>query len=81
MRQYEPIWLKLKENNKASISAAPALHRRIIQAVRKEKARDIGWRYLVKENKKRYELKETVIGKIITFKLVELEYIPKLDDL
>ena len=76
MRQYEPIWLKIKATYTASLSAPPALHARIIQAVRKEKAIDLAWRYMLAESKERYELKEEVIGKIITFTLVSMEYKP-----
>ncbi len=81
MRQYEPIWIQLKEKHQVAISASPTLHRRIIQAVRKEKAKDVGWKYLLAESKKRYELKDQSIGKIIKFHLVELDYIPCLADL
>lgn len=51
MRQYEPIWQKLKslpreEANKVGvkITAPRALHRRIIKAVKKEKWMDIGYK-------------------------------------
>jgi hypothetical protein len=81
MRKYEPLWLQVKAKSTASVSAPISLHARIIQAVRKEKVKDIGWQYLVRENKKRYELKETITGRIITFNLVEMPYIPKLEDL
>lgn len=83
MRQYEPIWIKIKTKYKVSLRAEPALHARIIQAVRKEKAIDLGWRLMLAEAKERYELKEEVTGKIITFELVAMEYkpFPKLEDL
>lgn len=76
MRQYEPIWLKIKTTYKVSLTASPALHARIIQAVRKEKAIDDGWRLMLAESKERFELKEEIIGKIVTFTLVAMEYRP-----
>jgi len=50
------------------------MHARIIQAVRKEKCRDRGWKYLCLEQGKKYELLEEVEGKLITFTLHELPY-------
>lgn len=37
MRQYEPVWLKLKLQKQVSITAHRSLHKRIIKAVTKEK--------------------------------------------
>jgi len=83
MRQYEPIWLAIKQNGEASIVAPIAAHRRIIQAVRKEKATDLTYRFELSEKRQRYELKEEVSNKLIRFYLVQLEYrpIPGLADL
>jgi hypothetical protein len=51
MRQYEPIWVKLKSLSQSeasskgvSITAPRALHRRIIKAVKKEKWMDIAYK-------------------------------------
>jgi hypothetical protein len=51
MRQYEPIWVKLKSMPQSeahekgvSITAPRALHRRIIKAVKKEKWMDIAYK-------------------------------------
>lgn len=51
MRQYEPIWTKLKSlpqteafTKGVSITAPRVLHRRIIKAVKKEKWMDIGYK-------------------------------------
>lgn len=83
MRQYEPIWINLKANKEAHLKAPVAIHPRIIQAVRKEKATDAGWQLMLLEDKKRIELKEEVIGTVIRFYLVEMEYkpFPKITDL
>lgn len=81
MRQYQPLWNILKSKGEVSLKADPSIHPRIIQAVRKEKAMDLGWRYLVAERKERYELKETITGSVIRFHLLAMEYIPKLEDL
>jgi len=44
MRTYEPIWIQLKSAGKVRIAAPPALHKRIIKAVTKEKWLDMGWK-------------------------------------
>lgn len=83
MRQYEPIWNLLKAKKEAHLKAPVAIHTRIIQAVRKEKAIDAGWQYMLLEDKLRFELKEKVTGTLISFTLVEMPYkpFPKLEDL
>lgn len=70
MRKYQPIWEQIKTSNKVSIAAPIAMHKRIIQAVRKEKVKDVGWHLLLGEQGIRYKLKEKVEGKMITFYLV-----------
>ena len=80
MRQYEPIWNALKKNHKASLTAPIELHRRIIQAVRKEKVSDLAWKFINSENNKKYELKEDITGRLITFRLVDISPIT-LNDL
>ena len=45
MRKYQPIWEQIKEHSTASLVAPVTSHKRIIQAVRKERARDKGWAY------------------------------------
>jgi hypothetical protein len=81
MRQYEKLWIILKSKKEVYIRADSSIHPRIIQAVRKEKAMDLGWRYLVVERKERYELKELITGSVIKFTLQTMEYIPKFEDL
>ena len=67
MRYYEPIWNELKSKRTARISTRPALHRRIIKAVTKEKWMDIGYKISIDPH---YSiLTHTVRGQIITFTL------------
>lgn len=54
MRDYEPIWVKLKtlpredaERIGVSITANTRLHKRIIKAVIKEKWKDLGFKLLL----------------------------------
>lgn len=56
------------------------MHRRIIQAVRKEKAGDRGFHLLNSEARIRYKLLEKVEGKLITFYLEDISPI-KLESL
>jgi len=77
MRQYEPIWNRLKSLPKdeaktkgVSITAPAQLHRRIIKAVIKEKDIDLGYKLLLKENEDR-TAKLVILrrGGFVTFKL------------
>lgn len=44
MRQYEPIWIRIKTKNIASIVAPLESHKRIIKAIIKEKYKDIEYK-------------------------------------
>lgn len=82
MRQYQPIWEQIKLHGRATVAADPSLHRRIIQAVRKEKWRDAGHRLLLSENgeaKKLIDEADSVKG-LIVFQLVDSSGIT-VDDL
>ena len=70
MRKYEPLWQAIKDKGKVSIAADPSIHPRIINAIRKEKARDLSWKYLLQEKNKRYNLYEDIDGSLLTFRLV-----------
>ena len=61
MRQYQPIWNQVKKHKVARIVAPISVHRRIIQAVRKEKAKDLANRLDNAENKIRTELKCKIV--------------------
>lgn len=82
MRQYQPIWEQIKKHKCAIIVAPAHLHRRIIQAVRKEKWRDAGFRFLLSEAHIRMELSEEVDRKkgTIKFSLKDISGI-KIGDL
>lgn len=72
MRKYQPIWDALKNNSTVSITAPIENHKRIIQAVRKEKTKDSVWQLMVSEKGHKYKLLETIEDKKITFKLVDI---------
>lgn len=44
MRQYEPVWIKLKLTNKATVRVVPALAETVRKAVKKEKNQDLGFK-------------------------------------
>jgi len=44
LRQYEPIWIALKDRGYCRISAPVPLHPRIKKAVIKEKYNDVAWK-------------------------------------
>lgn len=44
MREYEPIWIALKQHGKVSLTANRLLHPRIIKAVTKEKWQDLAFK-------------------------------------
>lgn len=77
MRQYEPIWRQVKKRGKAVLAAPVANHRRIIQAVRKEKWKDVAFRYLASEQGLEYRLVEEADTdkQTITFTLVKIKKI------
>ena len=76
-RQYQPIWDKLKSlspelarTKGVSITAPPALHKRIVKAVKKEKWLDMGYKILLKEEQDREAtLHFKRSGAILTFTL------------
>jgi len=52
LRMYQPVWIALKTHKSVTILAPPNLHKRIAQAVKKEKCYDLkfkereGWRMM-----------------------------------
>lgn len=56
MRKYEPIWIKIKETHKATISAPIHMHKRIKRGVSKEKDQDLGFKLLQDSKGLRYSL-------------------------
>jgi hypothetical protein len=73
MRKYEPIWLALKARHSVSLAAPPDMHRRIILAVRKEKTKDVGWKYQCLEGRERWKLLDTSAESLLTFTLEPAE--------
>ena len=71
MRQYQPIWEELKKAHTATIHSPISHHQRIIQAVRKEKTKDDGWKLLCSEDNTRYILNHTTAGQLIKFTLTK----------
>lgn len=73
MRKYQVAWeaIKSSPDNTTQLEADVALHARIINGVRKEKAKDLSWKFLLGEQGTRYRLREKIEGKLITFYLVE----------
>lgn len=69
MRIYEPIWDKLKKDKKVTLVSVPALHKRIIKAVKKEKNMDILFKFECSQNCKKARLISKVDGKKLTFML------------
>ena len=49
MRQYEPIWNRIKTHNSASIVTTKRNASRVVRAVSKEKDKDIGYKLLLSD--------------------------------
>ena len=73
MRKYEPIWLQLKLKGAVSLAAPPDDHRRIVLAVRKEKTKDIAWKYACLEARERWKLLDLSEDSLLTFSLTPSE--------
>jgi hypothetical protein len=70
MRQYEIIWKRLKgPKNKVEISSPRHYHRRIIRAVKKEKYKDIVYKFELSEQGRTAKLLCMSFGPVITFEL------------
>ena len=50
MRKYYPIWRQLKNTGYCELIVHPALFRRVIKAVQKEKYQDIAYSFELSEN-------------------------------
>lgn len=75
MRKYQAIWEQIKRDQAATIICAEPMHSRIINAVRKEKRMDYGWKLLVAEDNKKYRLMDIAEGNLIKFRLEEVTVI------
>jgi len=69
MRKYEPLWNLIKAKSTATIEAPVDLHARIIQAVKKEKSMDKGYKLLTLESGTKFVLRHKITGTRITFYL------------
>lgn len=68
MRQYEPVWNRLKKDLQVQLTAHRSLHRRIIKAVTKEKWMDDAFKLeIFPKHAVMYHSRK---GNIVTFKLV-----------
>ena len=72
MRKHEPIWIQLKSNIgvPTELMAPTHLHQRILNAVRKEKAKDIEWKFVQLEMRKSYTVSAISEGDKLTLQLV-----------
>jgi hypothetical protein len=72
MRKYERLWKAIKSSSPlpSKVSTPIQNHKRIINAVRKEKCRDATFRYLAGEEGKKYELCVTIEDSDIVFNLL-----------
>ncbi len=81
MRQYQPIWERIKAVGEASLVAHPTATSRIIKAVVKEKFKDIEYKAYLFRKRKRAKL-EILIDEnrnIITFKLTYTQRLSIID--
>lgn len=56
MRRYQPIWITLKKDGYAKLTAPHQLHRKIKTMVIKEKYTDLAWKLEMSEAEIRMEL-------------------------
>lgn len=70
MRQYEPIWIRLKQLGEVRLAVPRPLHARIIKAITKEKWMDSGFRFLLSEDGKSSELEFIQEHNVITVRLI-----------
>ncbi len=80
MRKYQPIWERIKETGHCEIvtPSNPALQRRIVRGVSKEKDEDYGFKVLAAEKWKSNKLKILIKHSSIVF---ILDHATTLEDL
>lgn len=71
MREYEPIWIRLKQKKVAALVASPKLHRRIMKAVCKERNNDLAYKLELSESNRKAKLEFESDDKKLTIKLKE----------
>jgi len=71
MRQYQPIWLKLKHDGTVSVTINRHLHSRLIKAVTKEKWMDILYKFEIHPYSSTLDI--SITGAVITFTLITIQ--------
>ena len=69
MRLYQPLWNTIKSNLSHSIEVPLEDHAKVIQAVKKERAIDYGWKFWALDSGLTFSLKADIEGTTIHFKL------------
>ncbi len=70
MRMYEPVWKKLRQQGRVSITSPAHFHKRIIKAVKKERGLDLEFKFLLSETNRYASLKWKIVAyNIIQFTL------------
>lgn len=69
MRLYQPLWNTIKSNLTHSIEVPLEDHAKVIQAVKKERAIDYGWKFWALETRLNFRLKIDIEGTTIQFTL------------
>ena len=68
-RKYAAAWQQIKQDGYATIVCAPQMHRRLINALRKERTLDTGWSLLLAEQHKRAKLRQVCYEDSVFFYL------------
>ena len=69
MRLYQPLWNMIKSNLTHSIEVPIDDHAKFIQAVKKERAIDYGWKFWALESGLTFTLKIDIEDSVIHFNL------------
>jgi len=83
VRQYQPIWEEIKKKKMATIVAPAFSHKKIIQAVMKERCEDLAFRNLLRKKNivMRLEKEADAEKGLIEFRLVVLYRGTQIEDL
>lgn len=76
MRQYEHIWIKLKEAHEVQLVIPRQLHNKIIKALNKESAKDVAFRFKCIEQDKSYRLSIVQFNDILRLSLIFRDTMP-----
>ena len=67
--KYAPIWKKLKLTKVCRVTSPQKYHKTIIKQVKNKRDDDTGFRFELAERNLKHEIKVTIGGTVITFKL------------